>query len=129
MAAQGNVFPRLLVGLYSKFLKSDINGAVKLQKKVTLAKNLTDFYSIRSLYEILREKGIDHRYPKKPFLRLYEERKREMIQRLKNDNLLRISTYSSRLLGSTFGAERRGLRYLSSAAWAEFCCRSLLDWC
>jgi dihydrodipicolinate synthase/N-acetylneuraminate lyase len=88
VAALGNVFPRLLVELYSKFLKSDIDEGVKQQKKVTLAKNLTDFYCIPSLYEILIENGIEYGCSRKPFLRLYGEIKREMVQRLKNSNLL-----------------------------------------
>ncbi|MEM3638255.1 MAG: dihydrodipicolinate synthase family protein [Conexivisphaerales archaeon] len=88
VAALGNVFPRLLVELYSKFTNKDIDGAVQLQKKVTLAKNLTDLYGIPSLYEILREKGLEYGYPRKPFLRVNEERRKEMIQRLKKDKLL-----------------------------------------
>lgn len=88
VAALGNVFPELLVGLYSSFTKGDDKKAREMQKKVNLAKRITDDYPLISLYSILEKRGIRYGRAREPFLKLGEKEAEKLMKSINSSGLL-----------------------------------------
>lgn len=84
-----NVYPELLHDLYQANVDKDIQKANELQAKVLRLRDITKYgQTVPTMHAILRMRGIDAGYPRKPYLPISKETEEKVRRALKENGLL-----------------------------------------
>src|SRR5438034_936365 len=67
VSALSNAIPEIFLGIYDSFRRGDFRDGLQLQRKLNRIRRITDRAPLSSVYEILRERGIECGNPRRPF--------------------------------------------------------------
>jgi dihydrodipicolinate synthase/N-acetylneuraminate lyase len=85
----GNIFPELLNRLYTEYIEGEIEKARQTQMDVLKVRAISKYGpTVPTMHAILKMRGIDAGYPRKPFLPISEEIEAKVKNALKEMDLL-----------------------------------------
>lgn len=85
----GNVYPELLNKMYTEYINGEKDKAKETQELVLKVRAITKYGpTVPVMHSILKMRGIDAGYPRKPFLPISEEMENKVKSALKELNLL-----------------------------------------
>lgn len=88
VSALANALPELFRELYSTFKKGDLEGAKTFQFRLNNVKRITERGGMSSIYEILKERGVDCGGPRGPLRPMTNDERLQMLDGLRNLGVL-----------------------------------------
>ncbi|TLX96130.1 MAG: dihydrodipicolinate synthase family protein [Thaumarchaeota archaeon] len=83
VSAISNAIPEIFLGIYDSFRRGDFREGLELQRKLNRIRRITDRAPLSSVYEVLRERGIECGNPRRPFRPMGRVERTRMLADLK----------------------------------------------